>query len=179
VRTAILALLAAAVLLALPAISAVPAVAQSGEEKKAEEVVLTGNLLPRAILKIAPEWRQGLREYKPDQKIIEQILATTVRYGTDLKAEVVLGTWCGDSVSQVPKFMAVQRALRKNRLPVQFMGLDRTKKAPAEVAEGRNIERVPTFIIYHKGVEIGRIVETPKVSVEADLAEILGKVGKS
>ena len=38
-----------------------------------------------------------------------------------------------------------------------------------------NIERVPTFIIYRGEKEIGRIVETPKKSLERDLWNIVKK----
>ena len=35
------------------------------------------------------------------------------------------------------------------------------------------IQRVPTFIIYKNNIESGRIIETPKTSLEQDLVNIL------
>ena len=39
--------------------------------------------------------------------------------------------------------------------------------------EDLNIELVPTFIIYKKGEEIGRIVETPYDTLEEDIWKIV------
>jgi hypothetical protein len=41
-----------------------------------------------------------------------------------------------------------------------------------------NIERVPTFIIMNEGIEIGRIIETPEETLEADLLKILQNLFK-
>jgi len=53
--------------------------------------------------------------------------------------------------------------------------VDRDKKTEKGETDNLNITLVPTFIIYRDGMEIGRIIETPKVSLEADLLEILNK----
>jgi hypothetical protein len=42
-----------------------------------------------------------------------------------------------------------------------------------ELTQARRIERVPTFIVYGDGREIGRIVETPEGSLEEHLVKIL------
>ena len=39
--------------------------------------------------------------------------------------------------------------------------------------EGLNIEKVPTFIFYKNGIEIGRIIESPEKSIEKDFLKIL------
>lgn len=49
------------------------------------------------------------------------------------------------------------------------------KKSPQHEETGKNIVRVPTIIIEQKGVEIGRIIEFPKTSLEKDLLSILRK----
>ena len=49
------------------------------------------------------------------------------------------------------------------------------KKSPQHEEMGRNIVRVPTIIVEQKGVEVGRIIEFPKMSLEKDLLSILRK----
>ncbi|HEX6170951.1 MAG TPA: hypothetical protein VFZ33_14780, partial [Chitinophagaceae bacterium] len=49
------------------------------------------------------------------------------------------------------------------------------KKSPQHEEAGKNIVRVPTVIIEQKGVEIGRIIEFPIISLEKDLLAILRK----
>ena len=57
-----------------------------------------------------------------------------------------------------------------------IIGVDRTKNALSVNIENLNIERVPTFIVFQDGKELGRIVESPKKSLEEDLWKIVKKV---
>jgi hypothetical protein len=50
---------------------------------------------------------------------------------------------------------------------------DMYKQSPQHEEKGKNIIRVPTFIISEGMTEIGRIVESPKQSLEKDLMLIL------
>ena len=50
---------------------------------------------------------------------------------------------------------------------------NRSKKTPNNLQHGFNIKRVPTFIFYKKGKEIGRYVEYARESLEKDLLKIV------
>ncbi len=101
---------------------------------------------------------------------------------TDLKGveiKLFLGTWCGDSQEQVPRFY---KMLDYKKYPVKKMTVialdnhpDRRKTSPGGEEKGWNIEYVPTFIVLKDGKEMGRIVEYPKASLEKDLAAIVAK----
>lgn len=52
---------------------------------------------------------------------------------------------------------------------------DRRKTSPDGAEKGWNIEYVPTFIFLKNDKEVGRIVETPAVSLEKDMVNILLK----
>jgi hypothetical protein len=54
-----------------------------------------------------------------------------------------------------------------------MIAVDSKKQASGLDITAYDIERVPTFIIYKEGKEIGRIIETPVQSLEADLQKIL------
>ena len=54
-------------------------------------------------------------------------------------------------------------------------GVPRSREDRGERIASLKIEAIPTFIVYRKDAEIGRIVETPKTTLEADLLEILSK----
>ncbi len=86
---------------------------------------------------------------------------------------VVMGTWCGDSEREVPRFLKIADLASIPPQQVRFYGVDRTKKSSDGVTEGYNIDRVPTFIFSKKGKEIGRIVESPLNSLEEDILNIL------
>ncbi len=99
----------------------------------------------------------------------------------DLKASVyscqitiVLATWCGDSKEQVPHFVKILDKLDYNTKKVNFICVDRSKQALGTEVETLNIQRVPTFIIYDQnGSELGRIIETPKTTLEEDFLHII------
>jgi len=73
---------------------------------------------------------------------------------------------------------ATVKVLDKAGLPsynLKIYGVTRNKKGVIYDMSKYNIEKVPTFIVYQDGVELGRIVETPKKSLERDLWKIAKK----
>lgn len=93
------------------------------------------------------------------------------------KLKLFMGTWCGDSRREVPRIL---KMLECCNFPVQDLELIMVsnsdtlyKQSPLHEEQGFNIVRVPTLIIFTNGVESGRIVEFPMVSLEKDLLTIL------
>jgi len=86
-----------------------------------------------------------------------------------------MGTWCSDSRREVPRFYKILDSLNFPSAKVKLIMVDRKKEAAEVNIASLNIELVPTMIIYNDGLEIGRIVETPKETLEKDLAAILTK----
>jgi thiol-disulfide isomerase/thioredoxin len=91
-----------------------------------------------------------------------------------IKCTIVLGAWCGDSKEQVPHFLKIIDLLGIPYDEMTLIAVDRNKEAPEmKVKDQYQIDKVPTFIFYRDDTEIGRIIETPKESLEKDLIEIL------
>jgi thiol-disulfide isomerase/thioredoxin len=92
------------------------------------------------------------------------------------KVEIFYGTWCGDSKYFVPQFIKLWDDLglkRKNlKLTALYYLPEKYKTSPNGEEKGKQIHRVPTFIVYDKEGEIGRIVESPVNDLETDLAHI-------
>ena len=92
---------------------------------------------------------------------------------------IFMGTWCGDSRREVPRILKMLDCCNfpmKNLTMVMVSNKDSLyKKSPQHEEAGKNIVRVPTIIVEQKGVEVGRIIEFPKVSLEKDLLSILRK----
>jgi thiol-disulfide isomerase/thioredoxin len=103
--------------------------------------------------------------YEPDMAVISQLKLK--QEGVELL--IVLGTWCSDSQEQVPKFFKVLDMIRFDKKNVQMICVDGNKEAGAVDLVNYNIQKVPTFIVYKKGREIGRIIETPYTTIEKDL----------
>ena len=90
-------------------------------------------------------------------------------------AEVAIyfGTWCKDSRRQMPRFFRLMDTLGIVPELVSTFGLNKAKQAPPVDGREVNIHHTPTFIISRAGAELGRIIETPVESLEADLLKIL------
>lgn len=111
--------------------------------------------------------------YKPDETIVKKLKRKLKKY----TITVFMGTWCGDSKREVPKLYKVLEAVNFPEKNLRIVGLNNVKEhykqGPNGEEKGFNIHRVPTFIVYNKkGEEVGRIVEHPVESLEADLLKI-------
>lgn len=109
--------------------------------------------------------------YQPDKKYIEKMKGAI--NNTDIT--VVFGSWCGDSKIQVGRFFKVLDEAGFNNMHLKIIGVNRDKNALSVNVEPMGIERIPTFIVYQGGKELGRIVESPKKSLEKDLSRIISK----
>ncbi len=95
---------------------------------------------------------------------------------------IYFGTWCHDSRRQMPRFFSLMDELGVSPERIAMIGLNRAKETPLRLRSGQapvdgqeavNIHHTPTFIIYRANEELGRIIETPVESLEADLLKIL------
>ena len=107
--------------------------------------------------------------YKPKSSVIKKIK----RKQKDIKIVIVLGTWCGDSKDQLGRFYKILDKLNFNENNLRLICVDRSIKAREIDISEFEIKRVPTFIFFENGKEIGRIIETPKTSLEKDMLGIL------
>jgi hypothetical protein len=119
-------------------------------------------------------YQEEYSNYKPDREIISQI--NPLMEGVNMT--IVMGTWCSDSREQVPRFMKVIHSPDHSMPDPVLICVDRDKKAGDVPLEGMDIMKIPTFIIYYKGHELGRIIETPSATLEKDLLEIMKKQQK-
>lgn len=88
---------------------------------------------------------------------------------------IVMGTWCSDSRREVPRFFRILNYMKYPTDSVTIIAVGRNLKGMDGETDSLNIEKVPTIIFYKNGTELGRIVESPKVSLEKDMLEILDK----
>lgn len=114
-------------------------------------------------------------DYSPDQTIISKLKEQLHNY----TITVFMGTWCGDSKREVPRFYKIldEADFPMQRLTTVAVAGERAvyKQSPGGEQEGKNIHRVPTFIFYKDGIEVNRITEHPVRSLEEDMLNILQK----
>ena len=107
-------------------------------------------------------------------KVKEALASKLKPYLSDnIKIDVYLGTWCGDTKRLLPKFIKVLNSIDYSPETVNYYALNKQKQSLHKIDEALNIKYVPTIIIYKEGKEFNRIVERHVVSLESDLLSIL------
>jgi thiol-disulfide isomerase/thioredoxin len=148
------------------------AIAQKRETKLLNEVSLSQ-------LKQEPYatwYTKNHEDYQPNVQIAEALKKTNPSKYT---MKIFFGTWCGDSKRELPKMTKVLEKLSFPQKNITLIGVDDStevyKQSPQRQEAGMNIFRVPTFIVYENGKEVGRIVEYPTETMERDLLKIFAR----
>ncbi|RZT97417.1 hypothetical protein EV201_2087 [Ancylomarina subtilis] len=120
---------------------------------------------------LCSEWfKPEFEAYKIDANLLSELRKKKL---SGLKMKLILGTWCHDSHQQVPRLIKLFEAIKFPLSNLEMFAMDTYKKAPGIDIKALDVKLVPTLIIYKGSRELGRIIESPKVSLEADLLEIL------
>ncbi len=118
----------------------------------------------------------GYKKYSPNTEVLSHIKS---RNPKKYSVKIFFGTWCGDSQRELPRMSKILNELSIPEENVLWIALDDSltfyKQSPQHEEQGLNIYRVPTFIVYEKEKEVGRIVEFPKESLERDLLKIIDR----
>jgi len=133
---------------------------------------LTGWLTEPQLLEQIPGLLPEKDGYQPNTDAIKKLASLT----KDVEIIVFLGSWCPDSRREVPRFLRIIERTGNPHIKFRLLGLDRSKRDSAGLAEKYRIEFVPTFVVLYENGELGRITESPIVSIEQDLVEILASV---
>jgi len=104
----------------------------------------------------------------------EEELSVIADWPKNLTIDVYFGTWCHDSIREVPKLMKILSG-NKN-INLSLIALDHQKQDPKDLASANKVKYTPTIIVYRgedKKLEIGRIIERPKQSLITDINQFL------
>lgn len=133
--------------------------------------ILYGEISKEQLFFDYPEWKKLYNSYKVDHSILDSLKISDFN---DIEIDIFLGTWCGDSKREVPRFLKIiYQTELSSKVHIHLYAVDRKKNLNNNLAQNNNIQRVATFIIKKDALEIGRIVETPIVSLENDFLKIL------
>jgi len=87
----------------------------------------------------------------------------------DISVVIMFGTWCHDSKREVPKMLRILDSAGVRPEQISLIGVDTKKAEPKGREKLYNLRNTPTLILLKNGKEVGRIIERPNVSLEADL----------
>ena len=119
----------------------------------------------------ASEWFNDFYSYYEIEKSVTDQLKP---YLKDVTIKGFMGTWCGDSQREIPNFYKMLDQSDFDYKNLELVTVNRKKKANG-LEKGFNIIRVPTFIFYKNGKEIGRFVEhaVDDSTIEEDILKII------
>ena len=125
----------------------------------------------KKILDAGEEWKEMYDRYEIDKTTLDSLKS---EMGENLMINVYLGLWCIDSLNNVPAFIKILDALEPDTVNVNYYSVKRSdKKGTSYFVSEFKVERVPTFIFYRSGKEIGRIIENPEKSLIQDFLDIV------
>lgn len=106
--------------------------------------------------------------YSPTEELIRRI--DSLAAGDSVC--VVFGSWCSDSHMWVPMFLSIMDSTVLAH-KIGFIAVPESPGWREQLTPGLDIKRVPTFVFYHDGKEIGRIVEEPRGDIGENILNIL------
>jgi hypothetical protein len=117
------------------------------------------------------EWLIIHGEPSPNAETVSKLKAIPT---SNFSFRIYMGTWCEDSQIHVPRFIKIADKLGWK---YSLIGVNREKECPFEKKECKtwDIQFVPTMVVYRDEIEVGRIIENPKTSIEDDLLDIITK----
>jgi hypothetical protein len=147
---------------------------QTKIDSRINKEVLSGPINNQAFNSdLCKDWyKPEYNNYSPSKRTTKKLCEKNF---TNITFTIVLGSWCNDSHREIPRFMKTLKQINYPASKVKLWALDTYKKAPGFDPKTMNILKVPTFIIYRNGQEIGRIIETPRRRLEKDLLQIIVK----
>ncbi len=114
-------------------------------------------------------YEKNYSSYSPNQNSIDELRKALNEH----QIKGFIGTWCHDSQRETPRLFKILEKTNYDLNNLNLIALDQSKKTPELLEKGFDIQRTPTFIFYKNGIEIGRIVEHPRESLEKDMLKII------
>lgn len=111
----------------------------------------------------------NFKEYNVDAETTSKITPLL----TNVSIKAFMGTWCEDSQRETPVFYKILDQAGFDYQNFELLTVSRDKDTPEGYERGLQIERVPTFIFYKNGKEMGRYVEFARETLEKDILAIV------
>ena len=131
---------------------------------------LTGKISTEQLYTNAPVFKQNAQNFCPDPMTTEKVR----QIGWSLTIMMFLGTWCDDSKREAPKLLKLLEAADNPNISLELYAVDAKLQDGKGLTKKYGVKAVPTIIFFDHGREQGRIIESPKISLEGDFLDIVG-----
>jgi thiol-disulfide isomerase/thioredoxin len=154
-----------------PPSSTAPATSAAAAPRPPAPAPLVGHVT-RADLEAYVTWKElRAQDFTPDPTAVK----TIAERAAGIEVLAIVATWCGDSKREVPRFFKIADQAKLPLERVTLVAVDRSKKDADGLAEKHGVTRVPTFVFFRDGREIGRFTEKSTTTIDNDIATILSK----
>lgn len=164
---------------AVPAVVTAAAAPTFGVVEGEKGPYLVGEVTRADIVAGFPAWNDSAAAYAPEPGAVARLAAVS----RPVDVVCVLGTWCGDSRREVPRFWKILESAANPNLRLRMFAVGRKDDAaalakseavgaPRDIRAVWGVTLVPTFIFRADGEELGRIIEIPTGTLEGDAAGI-------
>ena len=126
---------------------------------------LTGMISASQLIHEYPKFNSVYEQYQPSSAEI-----TAVKSLSGMSVIVLFGTWCHDSVREVPRLLKLLDLSGVELESLSLHGVNYNKQEPTNLHQQYDLRYTPTIILLQGEDELGRIVEKPVVSLGEDLA---------
>ncbi len=142
-------------------------------KKEGSDIILNGPVEKSYLnnSKLFPWFYYGYKAYQPKDSILNLLKPEVSKLGFLIFA----GSWCGDTQKEIPAFYKVADLIGVKDNQIQLIMVDRNKQTHFIKTSVLGIKPVPCIIIYKDSVEIGRFIESSKLSMEEDLYQIINQ----
>ena len=141
----------------------------SASETNAMKSYAVGDISIKSLFEMNEDFQTNYQEYQPGN-LLDSVLFR------DIEIYVLFGTWCHDSQREVPRLLRLLNTLNIQENYIHLIGLNYSKNEPQDRGKYFQVKKTPTFVFLRNQKEIGRIVEMPEISLEADLLNILSSL---
>ncbi|HUJ90782.1 MAG TPA: thioredoxin family protein [Syntrophorhabdales bacterium] len=131
---------------------------------------LTGKITTEQLYSNAPVFKQNAQKFCPDPMTTEKVR----QINWNLTIIVFLGTWCVDSKREVPKLLKILEAANNQNISLELYAVDTKLQDGEGLTKKYGVKAVATIIFFDHGRELGRIIESPKTTLERDFLDIVG-----
>ena len=131
---------------------------------------LTGKISSEQLYSNAPVFKQNAEKFRPDPATTQKI----AQIGWSLRIIMFMGTWCDDSKREAPKLLKMLEAANNPNIFLELYAVDTKLQDGEGLTKKYGVKAVPTIIFLDHGNELGRIIESPKTTLEKDFLDIVG-----
>ena len=140
-------------------------VCQTNHAAQAPPAEFIGVVSHLALLEQYPEFKTEFDNFQPTASDLVAVQSLEGK-----KLVVLFGTWCHDSVREVPRLLKLLDSSAVKLQDVQLIAVNHNKQDPSNLHTQYSLKYTPTIILIDGERELGRIIETPVVSLSQDLA---------